>query len=100
MYNNLLSYSRGDSMDSNLESIITQMDFLISDVKVPRNIKKAVEDAKSKLTEKGEDITVRATGAIYVLDEVSNDINLPIHARTKLWMIITQLEKMAKGKNE
>ena len=87
-------------MNDSLDNVIAQMDFLIGDVKVPRNIKKAVEEAKAKLTEEGEDLIVRATGAIYVLDEVSNDINLPIHARTKLWMIITQLEKMAKDKNE
>ena len=84
-------------MNTDIMSILTQMDLIINDNKVPKNIKRAVESAKYKLLSKDDEPIVKATDAIYVLDEVSNDINLPIHARTKLWTILTQLEKMAKG---
>ncbi|MEK6821351.1 MAG: UPF0147 family protein [archaeon] len=32
--------------------------------------------------------------AIYLLDDVSNDINLPPHSRTDIWTIISELEAL------
>jgi len=35
---------------------------------------------------------VRAANAISALDEVSQDPNMPLHARTKIWQAISILE--------
>ncbi len=66
---------------------------LISDTSVPKNVRSAVTEAKNKLNEDG-DITVRASAAIYNLDMVSNDINLPPQARTIIWGVLSILESI------
>jgi hypothetical protein len=35
---------------------------------------------------------VRAANAIGALDEVSQDPNMPLHARTKIWQVLSMLE--------
>jgi len=76
-----------------MEQINLQMDMLINDTSVPKNVRTAVTQAKTKLNEHG-DYTVRVSGAIYNLDAVSNDINLPTQARTVIWSILSMLESI------
>jgi uncharacterized protein len=73
--------------------ITKQMDFLINDVGVPRNVRSAVTEAREKLNTPGEYV-VRVSEAIYNLDSVSNDINLPQQARTSIWSILSMLESI------
>ncbi|MCL5099678.1 MAG: UPF0147 family protein [Candidatus Marsarchaeota archaeon] len=73
--------------------INVQMDSLIGDTSVPKNVRGAVTDAKAKLNESG-DVIVRVSAAIYSLDAVSNDINLPAQARTVIWSILSTLESI------
>ena len=40
---------------------------------------------------------VRCAGAINILDDLANDPNIPLQARTLIWQIISQLETVAKG---
>ncbi|MCL5679858.1 MAG: UPF0147 family protein [Candidatus Marsarchaeota archaeon] len=70
-----------------------QMDMLLGDTSVPKNVRNAVSEAKTKLNEEG-DFTVRASSAIYNLDSVSNDINLPPQARTMIWGVLSILESI------
>ena len=49
--------------------------------------------ARKRLNESG-DYTMRVSGAIYNIDEVSSDINLPPQARTVLWNILNMLESI------
>lgn len=77
-----------------INQIIRSMDMLIGDTSVPKNVRSAVSNAKAKLNGTGNDITVKISAAIYDLDEVSNDINLPPQARTVIWNILSMLESM------
>lgn len=71
--------------------ITARMDMLMGDTSVPKNVRTAIGEARSKLNDKG-DYTVRISSAIYNIDSVSNDINLPPQARTMLWSILSMLE--------
>ncbi|MEM3555204.1 MAG: UPF0147 family protein [Candidatus Micrarchaeia archaeon] len=75
-----------------VEQIITMMEQVENDTSIPKNVRKAVTDAKEKLKSKEGDLRTRASAAIYLLDEVSNDINMPMHARTQIWTIMGALE--------
>ena len=79
-------------METQIEEIIELMDAVIEDTGVPRNIREAVENAKQKLKEKLDATSV--TSAIYFLDDISNDINMPSHTRTDIWTIISELESL------
>lgn len=79
-------------MKKNEQSAVVElMDAVIEDVAVPRNIRKAVEEAKQKVLSK-EKKSIAITSALYVLNDVSNDINMPSHTRTEIWSIISSLE--------
>lgn len=72
--------------------ILTQ---IIEDDSVPRNIRRAADEAKNRLLNKEESEAVRAAYVISILDEISNDPNIPIHTRTLIWNIASQLEKVS-----
>jgi len=69
------------------------MEAVIQDTSVPRNIRKVVEDAKNKIESK-EESEVNISSAVYMLDDISNDINMPAHTRTEIWTIISELENL------
>ncbi|MCC7554203.1 MAG: UPF0147 family protein [Methanobacteriaceae archaeon] len=61
---------------------------------VPRNIRKAAEDSNTMLNDETEDETVRVSSVILKLDDISNDPNIPVHARTLIWEILSKLESI------
>jgi hypothetical protein len=62
------------------------------DTSVPRNIRRAASEAKNSILKKGEDPVVRAASARITLEEISTDPNMPIHARTMIWNVLSVLE--------
>lgn len=85
--------AREQKVAAELQAVKELMESLVSDTAVPRNIRKAVEDARSKL-EGLEEISHKISSSIYLLDDISNDINMPSHARTDIWQIISKLESI------
>jgi uncharacterized protein (UPF0147 family) len=87
-------HDRGGNMDSNvkLKQIIGVLDQLAEDTSVPRNIRRGATDAKERLLLHSEALDVRTASAIIILDELANDPNIPLHGRTLIWNIISQLE--------
>lgn len=75
-----------------IKQIIEVLDQLIEDTTVPRNIRRGATNAKELLLKTSEPLDVRAASAIYILDELANDPNIPHHGRTIIWSALTQLE--------
>ncbi|MCK9306499.1 MAG: UPF0147 family protein, partial [Methanoculleus sp.] len=42
--------------------------------------------------DESKSIGLRAATAISMIDEISNDPNMPVHARTRIWELVSQLE--------
>lgn len=82
------------SIDERLRQIGVLMDVVIDDTSVPRNIRQTISDAKKRILSKEGELDVAIANAIYMLDEVSNDINMPFHARTDIWNTVSELEKL------
>jgi len=70
------------------------MESIMEDTSVPRNIRKTIEEAKEKLSVDEKELNVNITRAIYLMDDISNDINMPAHTRTEIWTIISELESI------
>ncbi|PIN85090.1 MAG: hypothetical protein COV47_04010 [Candidatus Diapherotrites archaeon CG11_big_fil_rev_8_21_14_0_20_37_9] len=70
------------------------MENIIEDTTVPRNIRKAIDEAREKILSKENSMDVNVTSAIYIMDDISNDINMPSHTRTEIWTIISELESV------
>ncbi|MFH0972234.1 MAG: UPF0147 family protein [Candidatus Micrarchaeota archaeon] len=78
---------------SELEKISGMLDLMINDTSIPRNVRTNLASAQQKLKE-NKDPDLAIGSVIYTLDEVSSDINLPMHARTMIWNLMSELESM------
>lgn len=67
---------------------------LADDASVPRNVRRGALSAKEGLAKPAVPLDVRIAGAVYALDDLANDPNLPTHGRTTLWSIISNLESL------
>ncbi len=80
------------TVKTDINAIADLMGSVLEDNQVPRNIRGAVDEAKRAILSATDDVAL--SRAIYLLDDVSNDINLPSHSRTDLWTIISELESL------
>lgn len=78
--------------EEKLEQVDGILDRVKEDMSVPRNIRNSAEEAKECLNDEDEDEVVKAASAISILDEVSNDPNMPVHTRTTIWNALSILE--------
>ena len=77
-----------------MEIAIKLLDELINDRTIPRNIRRVAEQAKLELLNNDKPIDLRVSAAIHLLDEVVNDPNMPLYGRTRIWNIVSILEKI------
>jgi uncharacterized protein (UPF0147 family) len=76
-----------------VEEIVELMTAVVEDSSVPKNIRKALSDAKERLRSDDE-LTVKVSAAIYSLESVAEDVNMPPHARMQIWSIMSELESL------
>lgn len=79
---------------SKIEQICQGLDMLQEDTSVPRNIRRGADDAKKHLLDNKTALDVRKASAINILDDLANDPNIPLHGRTLIWNIMSQLETL------
>jgi hypothetical protein len=84
-------------MADKVKQITDVLDMLSEDTSIPRNIRKGATDAKARLLDTKEPMDVRATGAIVILDDLANDPNIPMHGRTLIYQVMSQLEMISQG---
>jgi len=75
-----------------LRQVADIMARVAEDTSVPRNIRRAASEARETLFDEKKDVAVRAASAVTILDEISNDPNMPIHTRTTIWNALSILE--------
>lgn len=74
------------------ENIIPLLKQITEDRTVPRNIRERVSEAIEELQNKKHPYSIRANTVVSVLDEISNDPNIPMHTRTQVWNIVSAIE--------
>jgi len=84
-------------MADQIRHVIDILDNLAEDTSVPRNIRRGATDAKARLMDSKNAMDVRATSAIIILDDLANDPNIPLHGRTLIWNVISQLEVLSQN---
>lgn len=61
---------------------------------VPRNIREAAQESNELLHDEHQDQSVKISTVLTKLDEISNDPNIPVHARTLIWEVLSKLESI------
>ena len=80
--------------DHAIERILSSLSQLSEDSSVPRNVRRGAQSAREELTKASAALDVRIASAVYVLDDLANDPNLPTHGRTAIWSIMSNLESL------
>ncbi len=75
-----------------IKHCIEALERIVSDDSVPRNIRRNADNMKNILLNDKDTTSVRAAMVISKLDEIGNDPNVPIHTRTLIWGLSSQLE--------
>jgi uncharacterized protein (UPF0147 family) len=84
----------GDSALPGLDRVMDALTQLADDALVPRNVRRGAQAAKDALSKPRAALDMRIASAVYVLDDLANDPNLPTHGRTAIWSIISSLESL------
>ncbi len=77
-----------------VQRIFATLGELADDSSVPRNVRRGAQSAREELSKTRVALDVRIASAVYVLDDLANDPNLPTHGRTAIWSIISSLESL------
>jgi uncharacterized protein (UPF0147 family) len=89
-----IDMAANQEFDAKIVQIKQQIDMLLNDNSVPRNVKNALSEARKALDQPEAGYSVRSSAATYKIDEISNDINLPPYARTVIWNLLSTLESI------
>lgn len=76
------------------EQIIMLIKQVADDRTVPRNVRTKCEECVTILQNEKQELSIRIGTVITDLDEVSNDPNIPMYARTMVWNIVSALEAL------
>ncbi len=83
-------------IEKRIDDLVEMMQSIIDDRTVPKNIRKAVEEAIRELKNTDNELSVRINGCVSILDEVTTDPNIPLYTRTELWNIVSLVEGLNK----
>ncbi len=84
-----------DEKEKLYKEIIAILDDIIEDTSIPRNIRRSITHAKETLADESKSLDVRVASAIFELDEIANDPNIPVHGRTVVYMAMGKLETLS-----
>lgn len=78
-----------------LDEIVASLEELAEDTSVPRNIRRGAKEASTNwLGNTSKPFDVRIFTVINILEELADDPNIPMHARTQIYGIISNLERV------
>jgi len=80
--------------EEKLSGIIDAINEILEDRAVPKNIRRTAEEVLQILQDKNKDLDLRVNKSISMFDEISDDPNMPIHIRTLIWNIVSELEAL------
>ena len=75
-----------------IDNCVLMLQHIMEDSTIPRNIRRVADETRQLLTNDNKELGLRAAEAISKIDEISNDPNMPVHARTRIWELVSQLE--------
>ncbi len=77
-----------------LNAAITTLEEIALNPSTPKNIKKSITDLIIELKKQEYAVSVRAANAISILDDITQDPNMPSYVRVTLWQAVSALERI------
>ena len=86
-----------DAKSQNQEFLQNSLDTLnqvATNPSTPKNIRKSIQDLVNDLKSEEYSMSVRASNAISLLDDITQDPNVPSYVRVTLWQAVSTLENI------
>jgi hypothetical protein len=80
-----------------IDKAIELLEDIMKDRGVPRNVKSSLEESIRSIKTENESDSVKISTLISILDDASNDTNISLYARTKIWDVVSKLEELSKN---
>jgi uncharacterized protein len=77
-----------------LDEAIQTLEQVATNYSTPKIIKKSVTDLVNTLKNEEDSMSVRAANAISMLDDITQDPNMPSYVRVTLWQAVSKLESI------
>ena len=77
-----------------MKEAIDTLNLIVSTNSTPKPIKKSVTDLVKDLVKEDDALAVRAANIISLLDDITQDPNMPSYVRTQLWQAVSKLESI------
>ena len=74
------------------DPVMKLLEDVVNDRTVPKKIRGAAEESKNLLNS-NDSLELKISTAIHTLDNIINDPNMPMYARTKIWNRVSMLEQ-------
>lgn len=81
-------------MDGQIMNIIDLLRELQDDSTVPRNVKVKLQEMQTTLEKEEGELSLRINKILADVEEIANDINLPMFVRTQIWNLTSMLESV------
>ena len=81
-------------MNQEIMDIIDLMKELQEDTTVPRNVKAKLQEMQATLEKEEGELSLRINKILADVEEIANDINLPMFIRTQIWNLTSMLESV------
>jgi len=77
-----------------MKEAIDTLNLIVSTNSTPKTVKKSITDLVTDLVKEEYSLSVRAANTISLLDDVTEDPNMPSYVRTQLWQAVSKLESI------
>lgn len=77
-----------------LQNAMDTLNQVAANLSTPKNIRKNIQDLANDLKSEELSMSVRASNTISVLDDITQDPNMPSYVRVTLWQAVSTLENI------
>ncbi len=78
--------------EESLNTAVETLNQIATNYSTPKNIRKTISDLANDLKSEEYSMSVRASNVISILDDITQDPNMPSYVRVTLWQAVSTLE--------
>lgn len=80
--------------EETINQVIETLIQMQADTSVPKNVRLKIENATKALQDETRSIRVKIDKSLQELDNLDEDPNIPVYARTQIWNMVSLLESL------
>ena len=88
----MMMAEKNSQNEESMNAAIDTLNQLAANPSTPKNIRKNISDLANDLKSEEYSLSVRAANVISMLDDITQDPNMPSYVRVTLWQAVSTLE--------